>query len=129
MEEPEPCLMVSDPLLLRRVIGNMVMNALEASQPGQTVVLRGYSRDGRLRIMVTNQGEMADEIRLQIFNRSFSTKVSNGRGLGTYSMKLFGERYLGGCVGFSSADGMTTFYIDLPTEPLDSSLGGSSPAA
>jgi hypothetical protein len=28
------------------------------------------------------------------------TKAAKGRGIGTYSMKLFGERYLGGLVAF-----------------------------
>jgi hypothetical protein len=29
-------------------------------------------------------------------------------------MKLFGERYLGGTVGFDSREGRTIFYIELP---------------
>ena len=30
----------------------------------------------------------------QVFLRSFSTKAATGRGIGTHSMKLIGERYL-----------------------------------
>jgi signal transduction histidine kinase len=52
-------------------------------------------------------------IQLQIFQRFFSTK-GPGRGLGTYSMKLFGERYLKGKVDFSSqAPQGTTFTVTL----------------
>jgi len=49
-----------------------------------------------------------------LFQRSFSSKGS-GRGLGTYSMKLFGEKYLDGEVSFES-DRIkgTTFTISLP---------------
>jgi sensor histidine kinase regulating citrate/malate metabolism len=51
---------------------------------------------------------------LQIFQRSFSTKGA-GRGLGTYSIKLLGERYLHGTVSFaSSAEQGTIFQISLP---------------
>jgi len=40
-----------------------------------------------------------------------------GRGLGTYSMKLLSERYLEGCVGFtSSAKHGTTFTARYPLD-------------
>ena len=38
---------------------------------------------------------MPDEVKAQIFERSFSTK-GRGRGIGTYSIKLLTERYLEG---------------------------------
>jgi sensor histidine kinase regulating citrate/malate metabolism len=66
---------------------------------------------------VTNKGEIARDVQLQLFKRSFSTKTTNGRGIGTYSMKLFGERYLDGNIGFNSSNGRTTFYIELPLSP------------
>jgi sensor histidine kinase regulating citrate/malate metabolism len=48
-----------------------------------------------------------------MFKRSFTTK-GIGRGLGTYSMKLLGEKYLKGKVGFeSSKQNGTTFYIEI----------------
>jgi signal transduction histidine kinase len=57
---------------------------------------------------------MEDETIHQVFQRSFSTKGSN-RGLGTYSMKLLGENYMGGKISFESIIGKgTTFYFDLP---------------
>jgi signal transduction histidine kinase len=47
-----------------------------------------------------------------VFQRSFSTK-GTGRGLGTYSIKLLTERYLGGRVWFESAEGHgTTFHAE-----------------
>ena len=58
---------------------------------------------------------MPEEVQLQMFQRSFSTKGQPGRGIGTYSMKLLGERYLGGQVQFDSRppEG-TTFTLSLP---------------
>jgi sensor histidine kinase regulating citrate/malate metabolism len=50
---------------------------------------------------------------MQVFMRSFSTKGVQ-RGLGTYSMKILGEQYLGGKVDFeTNPKNGTTFYIDL----------------
>lgn len=111
------CTMITDRPLLRRIVGNMVLNALEACKKGDLVELWGHCQSGRVRISVTNPGEMPLEVQLQLFKRSFSTKQKEGRGLGTYSMKLFGERYLGGVVDFISNNGMTTFFVELPLEP------------
>jgi sensor histidine kinase regulating citrate/malate metabolism len=57
-------------------------------------------------------------VQLQIFQRSFSTKGENGRGIGAYSVKLFGEGYLKGKVAFSSSDPEgTVFSLSLPDSP------------
>ncbi len=104
----------ADRPLLRRIVGNMVINALEASKPGDTITLCTDLSDTGIRISVSNPGEMPHEVQLQLFKRSFSTKEQEGRGLGTYSMKLFGERYLKGKVGFLVTAGVTTFFIELP---------------
>ena len=50
---------------------------------------------------------MPPKVQLQVFQRSFSTK-GLGRGLGTYSMRLLTQRYLGGTVSFSSKEGEGT---------------------
>lgn len=100
--ESESIQFTSDHTLMRRVLGNMVKNALEASQPGQTVTL-GSRRSGRkIEFVVHNPGYIPRHIQLQIFQRSFSTK-GQGRGLGTYSIRLLSERYLGGEVSFASS--------------------------
>ena len=62
-----------------------------------------------------NPGVMPEEVQLQMFQRSFSTKGQPGRGIDTYSMKLLGERYLGGQVQFDSRPPeSTTFTLSLP---------------
>ena len=62
-----------------------------------------------------NGGVIPPEVQARIFQRSFSTKAARGRGLGTYSMKLLGERYLGGEVSFvSTPETGTVFSIRLP---------------
>lgn len=105
---------ITDVVLLRRVLGNMVKNALEASSPGGKVTLSCSQIEEAIRFTVNNEVYMSREIQFQLFKRSFSTK-GIGRGIGTYSMKLFGEKYLKGKVGFESTenDG-TTFFIEIP---------------
>jgi hypothetical protein len=108
--------LVSDPSLLLRVLINMVRNAFEATPVGGVVRL-SCERDGSgaVRLFVHNEGVIAPEVQERIFQRSFSTKAERGRGLGTYSMKLFGERYLGAEVSFVSTEQAgTVFSIRLP---------------
>lgn len=105
----------SDRVLLMRVIGNMLKNALEASTEGDTVTM-GCELQGndRIRFWVHNPAYVPRDIQLQIFQRSFSTK-GKGRGLGTYSLKLLSERYLGGSVFFESTqEGGTVFSAVYP---------------
>jgi signal transduction histidine kinase len=104
----------SDLRLLRRVVGNLIKNALEATPPGQTVTAGCAEEGDAVRFWVHNPAFMPPPVQLQVFNRSFSTKGS-GRGLGTYSVKLLTERYLKGKAGFTTSekDG-TTFFVVLP---------------
>lgn len=108
------CAMISDGTLLRRVLGNLVKNAVEASPTGGIITLDCTSQNDQIRFSVHNQGCMPAHVQLQIFQRSFSTK-GMGHGLGTYSVKLLTERYLKGRVSFTSTpEAGTTFFVTLP---------------
>ena len=108
--------LVSDEAILRRVLGNMVKNAIEATQPGGTVTVGCFERDKRAVFEVHNPGAIPDEAKPRIFNRFFSTK-GEGRGLGTYSMKLLAEGFLGGEVRFTSTEQEgTRFTVSLPIQ-------------
>lgn len=106
----------TDKVLLNRVITNMVKNATEAPSVNlpSIITINTFITANNVRISVMNDCVIPETVQYQMFQRSFSTK-SEGRGVGTYSMKLIGEKYLGGKVDFvSSADKGTVFYIDLP---------------
>jgi signal transduction histidine kinase len=108
--------LISDETILRRILSNMVKNALEASSPGETITIGCRRRDGEAVFEVRNPGTIPDEARPMVFSRFFSTK-GEGRGLGTYSMKLLAEGFLHGEVAFTSTekDG-TTFILSLPLQ-------------
>ncbi|MBX3085249.1 MAG: GHKL domain-containing protein [Anaerolineae bacterium] len=106
--------MQTDPVLLGRVIGNMLKNAIEATPKEQPVTVSFTITPTTITFAVHNPTYMPRNIQLQIFNRSFSTKGA-GRGLGTYSMKMLSERYLHGRIWFETThDGGTTFYASYP---------------
>jgi signal transduction histidine kinase len=116
----------SDERLLRRVLRNLITNALEASGPGQTVTV-SVDGDDPVSFSVHNDSVMPEEVQIQIFQRSFSTKGSVGRGIGTYSVKLLTENYLKGTVAFRSAPAEgTTFTVRLPSR-LRAAAGGPTP--
>jgi signal transduction histidine kinase len=113
--EPVPdVLFLSDRTLLRRVLGNLLKNALEASPAGAVVTLGCEERSDGLEFWVHNPVCMPRAVRLQIFQRSYSTK-GPGRGLGTYGARLLTERYLNGRIWFTStSDAGTTFRVRYP---------------
>ncbi|QAZ66483.1 sensor histidine kinase [Solidesulfovibrio carbinolicus] len=110
----------SDPVLLRRVVGNMVKNALEATPAGGEIRLGSRALADAVEFSVQNAGVIPRSVQMRIFSRSFSTK-GVGRGLGTYSIKLLTERYLGGRADFvSTREDGTIFRVRLPlTLPAD----------
>ncbi|OGS41278.1 MAG: hypothetical protein A2506_02305 [Elusimicrobia bacterium RIFOXYD12_FULL_66_9] len=106
---------VTDRALLMRVVGNMIKNALEAEPSGAVIRIGAEKAEaGCYALWVRNPSVMPRKIQLQVFQKSFSTK-GEGRGLGTYSIKLLTERFLKGKSSFTSAEGAgTEFRITLP---------------
>lgn len=123
-----PGQLVTDVQLFARVLGNMLLNALEATPRGGRVKIACREQLERVVFSVSNPGVMPELVQLQIFHRSFSTKGQPGRGLGTHSMKLFSERYLQGRLCFTSREPEgTVFTLSLPkvlTRAADSSIEG-----
>ncbi len=110
----EDFMCVTDDVLLRRVISNLVKNALEASSPHDVVTIGCIRKNQGLEFSVHNNAVIPNDVQLQIFKRSFSTK-GVGRGLGTYSVKLLTEEYLNGVVLFNSNQRIgTVFSIIIP---------------
>jgi len=109
---------VVDKALLGRVLGNLLKNAIEASQPGETISVGcSQAETDQIEFWVHNAAVMPEDVRMQVFQRSFSTK-GRGRGIGTYSVKLLTERYLEGSVSFTSRPGTgTIFRVRYPLTP------------
>lgn len=104
----------TDRVLFIRVLINLLKNALEATPINGNVYIGAKLIDNNIQFWVKNIGVIPDHIQSQLFQRSFSTK-GNNRGIGTYSIKLLVENYLGGKVSFiSNQIDQTVFMISLP---------------
>ena len=109
---------VTDSSLLVRSIGNLTKNALEASPKGSSINI--YIREDQNKICFNIKSEkiIPENIQRQLFQRSFTTNGSKGRGIGLYSVKLIVEQYLAGKVYFvSNNDENTVFTLEVPVNP------------
>jgi signal transduction histidine kinase len=105
----------TDPALLTRVLVNMTTNALEATPDGGEARVWCESDGAAVTWKAWNAGVIPEDVGRRIFQRYFTTKTERGRGLGTYSMRLLGECYLKGKVGFdTSPQTGTLFWLRLP---------------
>jgi len=92
----------TDPVLLLRILAELVENAFEATPMGGRVsVVHGRAAKGHT-FIVQNAEVIPEKAFSRIFQRSFSTKAMQGRGLGTYLARLLTERYLNGSLSFAS---------------------------
>jgi sensor histidine kinase regulating citrate/malate metabolism len=93
----------------------MIINALEATEESGEIRVFASSDQRRVSFSVWNAASIPEEIGRRIFQRNFSTKGESGRGIGTFSMKFFGESILGGTIDFRSSEAEgTTFVLTLP---------------
>ena len=112
--------MDADPALLRRVVDNLLENAVTHSPPGTAVALRGYAADGGWRIEVADQGPgVAPEDRSRLFVRFARTDgarspENGGAGLGL-ALSAAIARAHGGALELVSSDRPgATFRLSIP---------------
>lgn len=116
IQDTVACRTRTDSTLLRRVVSNLLRNALEADNKDAPIILRCRKENDGVRIMVENNYCMPQDVQMQVFRKFYSTKAPT-RGFGTYAAKLLTEEYLHGKVDFVSGEGMgTVFSIWLPSE-------------
>ncbi|MEI7817386.1 MAG: sensor histidine kinase [Desulfuromonadales bacterium] len=104
----------SDHALVTRTLVNMVSNALEATTKNGWVTVKVETSGDTIIFCVWNPTVIPETVAIRMFQRNFSTKDGLGHGIGTFSMKLFGEKILGGQISFTSTDAEgTTFRFAL----------------
>ncbi len=107
---------LADKQVLSRAVINLILNGLQAEQPGRgvAVTVKLERENSMYRITVADNGTgIADTIRDKIFLPHFSTKQA-GSGLGL-AIARQGIEQMGGKIGFESLEGNgTRFFILLP---------------
>ena len=117
---PRDIIFDSDLALLLRVLTNMLTNAFEATPRGGIVKIWCEEGKETITFHVWNKKLIPPHMAPHIFQRSFTTKSGSGHGLGTYGMKLIGERYLEGKVWYaSSPEHGTCFSLCIPIQLPD----------
>ena len=107
---------VVDPSLLKRILGNLFTNAVQAMPEGGKLSLHFFreATDYVMRVKDTGIG-IPEEVRDKLFTPLFTTK-SKGQGFGLAVVKRLTEA-LNGTVAFESVQGTgTTFVVRLPQE-------------
>jgi nitrogen-specific signal transduction histidine kinase len=112
----EPVKIDTDQRLLGRILSNMLINALEASEVDDTVTIGCRTGEATVRFWVHNDQMIPVTLRTEIFKQTASSK-GHGRGNGTYSIKHLSD-LIDADVYFTSTetDG-TVFNLLLRTDP------------
>jgi len=109
---------MTDPDLLKRILGNLVMNAIQAMPAGGKLNVHAYRDENDYVIAVEDTGVgIPEEAKGMLFAPLFTTK-SKGQGFGLAVVKRMTDA-LDGTVTFESQEGKgTTFIVRLPTRPV-----------
>jgi PAS domain S-box-containing protein len=110
---------VADPDILKRILSNLVNNAVQAMPKGGKLEVEAFLDAGQSVITVKDTGVgIPEEIKPKIFTPLFTTK-SKGQGFGLAVVKRMTE-VLGGTVTFESEVGEgTKFIVCLPPQELN----------
>jgi signal transduction histidine kinase/pSer/pThr/pTyr-binding forkhead associated (FHA) protein len=118
-----------DAVSMRRVVLNLLTNAVEACPEGSSVVVTARVAPGGegVQISVADDGPgMPDDVRKRLFEPFFTTKGGKGTGLGLALVRKVMQEHAGR-VRLDSAPGEgATFHLVLP---VDAATADSGPAA
>ena len=107
----------ADPNLLRRVIENLVLNAMDAMPAGGVLMLRTTAEEAGVHLEISDTGTgLTPEECARLFTPYYTTK-QHGTGLGLAIVQSVISDH-GGRISVESEEGVgTSFHIDLPVKP------------
>lgn len=116
---PQSLFLWADRELLRRVVLNLVLNALDAMPQGGTLHIEGHTQNGDLLLVVSDSGPGLDEERLQKIFEPFYTTKPNGTGLGLAVVERLVELHGGYVEASNGPHGGARFQVVLPQRAVD----------
>jgi signal transduction histidine kinase len=112
LDVPEDLAAVADPLVLDRVVSNLLVNALRYGAP--PVVIAADRRDRHLRIAVEDAGlGVPDELRPRLFERFARGAEADGSGLGLAIARAYARAH-GGDLVYDPTPAGARFELILP---------------
>jgi two-component system OmpR family sensor kinase len=133
-EAPDDLAVIGDPGLLRRLLDNLIDNALRYTPPGGCVAVHAVVAGGRWRIVVSDSGPGVDpRVRSTLFDRFTRSDRARGRdtggaGLGLSLCTAIAAVH-GGTISFDATTRRgAQFVADLPMEPPGLPAGDVRPA-
>lgn len=103
------------PVELRALLGNVVNNAIEATNSGGQISLTAYDAGGEISISVVDNGHgISSEILNKIFENGFTFGKPGGTGIGLFHAKQWIESWGGKIKVTSQLESGTTITIALP---------------
>lgn len=113
--DAEAATLPGDVSLLTSALVNLVKNAVQISNAGQRVSLRGRKGEGRYTFEVRDEGPgIASELQARIFEPFFTTR-EKGTGLGLPLARKLVEAHRG-TLTIESKPGQTLFRIEIPSQ-------------
>ncbi|ADU63889.1 MAG: PAS domain-containing sensor histidine kinase [Pseudodesulfovibrio sp.] len=118
IDDQQPVLLHAERPLIYTMLGNLIKNAVEASEDKPVSVDIGMDRD--CRISISNAGLVPLSIQPRFFEKYATEGKRGGTGLGTYSARLVAEKHGGSIAMCSAPDTGTTVSVRIPREQPDS---------
>jgi len=115
-----------DPALLRRLVSNLLSNALQYNHPEGTVHLRTWVQDGRSCLSVTNSGAIiANHAIARLFqpfqrlDKERTISDSQGHGLGLSIVRAIVDAHGATLAASPNNEGGLTVTVTFPTQPIE----------
>lgn len=102
----------ADEPLIKSMLSNLMLNALEASPEGGAVTVT-LERNDAASITIRNKGEVPENLR-EIFFERYASGKRGGSGIGTYSARLIARTHGGDVSLDTSTPGETCITVTLP---------------
>jgi signal transduction histidine kinase len=112
LEVPPDLAVIADPLVIDRVVSNLLVNAVRYGEP--PIVVAAEQRDRHVRISVEDGGTgIPEDLRARLFDRFERGDDAHGTGLGLSIARAYARAH-GGDLVYEPSDGASRFELLLP---------------